>query len=611
MRKIISTYWLCISLLVSGYAQKSPGPKLVVRGDDMGATHSINQAVISCAKNGIQTSIELMVNFPWFSEAVRLLNENPLYDVGIHLSLNSEWDLYKPRPITICPSLVDANGNFFPYFIPDKKFPGQSIMEHEWKLEEVEQELRAQIELGLRNVPHASHISGHMGVTGFDKRVAEVVHKLVAEYNLADISTDPLESFNLIRVSYVGPQTTPEEKVASFIRMLESLEPGKTYFFVDHPGYDNDEMRPLSFKGVADVSVHRQGVTDLFSSDKVKSVIAEKGIQLVTYNEVTKSLPRSKPETEGVSSKWINRYLDAVKKSGQDLHSIMIQRHGKVVAEYWFGENAPDKNHLMYSVSKTFTSTAIGFAVAEKRLSVNDKVISFFPDDLPDTISANLAELKIKDLLTMTVGHDTDPTKEITTNDGGDWARMFLAKPIKYKPGTTFVYNSMATYMLSAIIQKITGETVLNYLYPRLLRPLGISGVEWANSPTGVNEGGWGLSVKTEDMAKFGQFYLQKGKWNGKQLLPEAWIDEATSAKITQPAMWVKPGTTPKDSDYLQGYCYQMWRCRNNGFRADGAKGQFIIVLPEKDAVITLTANVSPTQPELDLIWKYLLPAMK
>ncbi len=273
-----------------GYAQQIPGPKLVVRGDDMGATHAINQAIIVSSKNGIQTSIELMVTLPWLPEAVRFLHENPGYDVGIHLDLNSEWDLYKPRPITQCPSLVDANGYFFPYVTADPKFPGQAIMEHEWKLEEVEKELRAQIELGIKLVPWASHISGHMGITGFDKRVAEVARRLAAEYHLADIGTDPLGSYNLIRATYIGPRTTLEEKETSFIKMLESLEPGKTYFFVDHPAYDTEEMRPISFKGVADVAVHRQGVTDLFCSDRVKAVIAERGIKLVSYKEVTKSL---------------------------------------------------------------------------------------------------------------------------------------------------------------------------------------------------------------------------------------------------------------------------------------------------------------------------------
>lgn len=341
-----------------------------------------------------------------------------------------------------------------------------------------------------------------------------------------------------------------------------------------------------------------------YSLEADKNAIQEKKEDL--------SLPRSTPESENVSPEAIHNYLNAVKESGQDLHSLMILRHGKVVSEAWFGDNAAGKNHIMNSVSKTFTATAIGFAVTEKRLKVSDKVISFFPNDLPKTISPNLAELEIRDLLTMSVGHDTDPTGKLKTQDGS-WERLFLALPIEHKPGTKFVYNSMASYMLSAIVQKVTGEKVFDYLTPRLFAPLGITGAEWSTSPTGVNTGGWGLFIKTEDMARMGQFLLQKGKWQGKQILPETWFDEATSAKISQIPVGADEKTREKakESDWMQGYCYQLWRCRHNAFRADGAGGQFIIVLPEKDAVIVATAQVTNMQAELNLIWDYLLPSLK
>ena len=551
-----------------------------------------------------------MVVCPWFPEAARLLRENPAIDAGIHLTITSEWENYKWRPLTQCPGITDKNGYFFPMIVPNKDYPGLSISENKWKLDEIEREFRAQIELGLSNIPQLSHISAHMGATAFDKKVAEMAKKLAKEYNLADVSTDPVTDYGLIRTTYDGPHGTLAEKEVSFIKMLGNLEAGKTYFFVDHPGYYNIEMQPLFFAGNRGVAADRQGVTDLFASSEVKKVIKEKGIELVSYNQVTKALPRSTPEMEGISSEAISSFLTGIKDNGMDLHSFMLLRHGKVVAGNWFGENAPDKNHVMHSASKTFTSTAIGFAIEENLLKVSDKVISFFPDDLPENVSANLADLEVVDLLTMSVGHDKDPTAEIRTKDGS-WEKLFLATPVDYKPGTRFVYNSMATYMLSAIVQKVTGERMIDYLYPRLFRPLGIAGAEWQTSPTGVNTGGWGLYIKTEDMAKFGQFLLQKGKWEGKQLLSEAWFDEATSAKITQPAVWVKAGTRAKDSDWLQGYCYQMWRCRHNAFRADGANGQFIVVMPDQDAVVVMTANISDMQAELNLVWKHLLPALK
>jgi len=321
----------------------------------------------------------------------------------------------------------------------------------------------------------------------------------------------------------------------------------------------------------------------------------------------TVSLPRSVPEAEGVSSEGILAFLNVAENSRHELHSIIFLRHGKVIAEGWWDPYKPELKHTLYSTSKSFTSTAIGFAVGENHFTVNDKVTSFFPQDLPDTVSPFLADMTVKDLLSMSAGQDPDPTFTTVMNDS-NWVKAFLALPVVYDPGTKFLYNSLATYMLSAIVQKVTGEKVLDYLTPRLFQPLGIEGMDWEVDPKGINTGGWGLRLKTEDMAKFGQFYLQKGEWNGKQLLPEKWVEEATSAKIDQaPDL---PKAAKDTNDWTQGYCYQFWRCRNNAFRADGAYGQFIIVMPDQDAVIAITAETQNMQDELNLVWKYLLPAI-
>ncbi len=327
-----------------------------------------------------------------------------------------------------------------------------------------------------------------------------------------------------------------------------------------------------------------------------------------SFAQKTTSLPRSTPEAEGVSSEAIIKFLDAASNSKHEFHSIMILRHGKVIAEGWWNPYRSDLKHTMYSVSKSFTATAIGFAVAEKKLTVNDKVISFFPNDVPDSITPYLAELRVKDLLTMSVGNVMDPTGPVVISEK-NWVKTFLSIPIVNKPGTKFLYNSAATYMLSAIVQKVTGEKVIDYLKPRLFNPLGINGMDWEISPDGVNVGGWGLRVKTEDMAKFGQLFLQKGRWNGKQILPAAWVEEATTLKIMQNPD--APQAQKDSSDWLQGYCYQMWRSRNNSYRGDGANGQFIIVLPEHDAVIITTAEAPDMQGEFNLIWQYLLPAFQ
>lgn len=322
----------------------------------------------------------------------------------------------------------------------------------------------------------------------------------------------------------------------------------------------------------------------------------------------TAGMPRSTPEAEGIVGDSIAHFLNAIGKSKNEFHSFMLLRHGKVVAEGWWNPYRPDLRHTMYSCSKSFTATAIGFAVSEKRLTVEDKVIRFFPELVPAKIDSNLAELRVKDLLSMSAGQDKDPTGTIVRADS-NWVRAFLATPIQYKPGTKFLYNNMCTYMLSAIVQKVTGEKVIDYLTPRLFVPLGISNIDWETDPRNINVGGWGLRLKTEDMAKFGQLFLQKGQWKGQQILPAAWVEEASSLKIIQhPEL---PAEKRAASDWEQGYCYQMWRCRNNAYRGDGAFGQYIIVMPEQDAVIAITSETSDMQDELNLVWKHLLPAFQ
>jgi len=318
-------------------------------------------------------------------------------------------------------------------------------------------------------------------------------------------------------------------------------------------------------------------------------------------------LPRSTPEAEGVSSQAILNFLESADTSKHEFHSFMMVRHGKVIAEGWWNPYAPDLKHTMYSVSKSFTSTAIGYAVTENKMTVNDKVVSFFPEYLPDSVSPYLAQLTVKDLLSMSVGQDPDPSSRVP----GDslWVKSFLETPILNEPGTVFLYNSMATYMLSAIVTRVTGEKVIDYLKPRLFDPLNITGVDWETDPSGANVGGWGFRVKTEDMAKFGQLLLQKGMWNGQQVLSAKWIDEATSSKILQsPDV---PQEKRVTNDWLQGYCYQFWRTRHNSFRADGAFGQYILVLPEKDAVIAITSETNDMQGIMNMAWDQLLPAMQ
>ncbi|MBK7626303.1 MAG: serine hydrolase [Bacteroidales bacterium] len=316
-------------------------------------------------------------------------------------------------------------------------------------------------------------------------------------------------------------------------------------------------------------------------------------------------LQRSTPEQEGISSKGIIDFVNAIDTGKTEIHSFMFIRHGKVVAEGWWNPYGPDLKHIMYSASKTFTATAIGLAVSENRLKLTDKVVSFFPASLPDTISDLMKSMTVKDLLMMATGIPAEP--RFGQND--EWVRSFLSMSPAAKPGTVFKYFNMATFMLSAIVQQVTGETIYNYLQPRIFKPLEIKGIDWDLNPQGINLGMIGLRLRTEDMAKFGQLLIQKGNWNGKQLIPEEWVKEATSFKIKSEGG--SANIPPELNDWVQGYCYQMWRGRNNSVRLDGMAGQFVILLPDKDAIVVLTANAANTQKELDLVWNYLYPAIK
>jgi CubicO group peptidase (beta-lactamase class C family) len=309
------------------------------------------------------------------------------------------------------------------------------------------------------------------------------------------------------------------------------------------------------------------------------------------------SLPRSTPEQQGVSSAALRELVDALDRQIEGMHSLMVVRHGRVIAEGWWAPYAADQNHVLYSLSKSYTSTAVGLAVAEGKLSIDDEVIKFFPEDVPADASANLKAMRVRDLLTMATGHQDEPPTSPDTMS----AKSFLAQAVPHLPGTHFKYNTAATFMQSAIVQKVTSQTVLEYLRPRLFEPLGIQNPVWDANFQGISLGGYGLRVRTEDIAKFGQLYLQKGRWNGHQLLPADWIGMATSRQVSN-------GSNPK-SDWNQGYGFQFWRCRHNAFRGDGAFGQYCVVMPDQDAVIAITSGVRDMQAVLDLLWAKFLPA--
>jgi CubicO group peptidase (beta-lactamase class C family) len=311
-------------------------------------------------------------------------------------------------------------------------------------------------------------------------------------------------------------------------------------------------------------------------------------------------LPRSTPEAQGVPSAVISRFFDAIKASGQEFHSVMIIRHGHVIAEGWWYPYSPTVRHDLYSLSKSFTGTAIGLAADEKLLTIEDPVLSFFPNDKPATVSTNLASMKVKHLLSMSVGQEKDSILTLEATPPGErWEKTFLSLPVVYEPGLHFLYNSGASYMLSSIIRQVSGHSTHEFLGPRLYEPLGITGATWTENAEGNNMGASHLRIRTEDIARLGQLYLQEGRWGTKQILSKEWVELATKKEIEN---------GKNDNSWAYGYGYQFWMNPTGGFRADGAYGQYSMVLPDKDIVVAITSESVDKAATMATVWDHLYP---
>ena len=318
-------------------------------------------------------------------------------------------------------------------------------------------------------------------------------------------------------------------------------------------------------------------------------------------------LPRSAPAAEGVSTQAVIDMMDSLLALPDcEIHHVMAVRHGRVIAEMHPAPFRAEDAHTLYSASKTFTSLAVGIAIDENLLRLDDRVLTFFPDKRPDTVGDNLAVMTVRDLLMMAAG--IKPDWAMRDLEDTDWIKVWLAKPCDEAPGTHFQYDSMCTFMLSAIIQRVTGRTLLDYLNQKLFGPMHITQADWEMSPDGINTGGWGLRVQAETMAKLGLLLMNKGKWHGQQLVSADYIEEACSPLI----YYQNRKETDAPTDGNQGYGYQIWQCKWPGaIRADGAFGQYSVAVPQAELVVVILGMIPNGHPELACIWNQLMPGIK
>ena len=313
------------------------------------------------------------------------------------------------------------------------------------------------------------------------------------------------------------------------------------------------------------------------------------------------ALPRSTPAEQGVDVRGIDRFVAALAPMpGVELHSLMVLRHGQVVAERWWRPYAPDRPHQLYSLSKAFTATALGLAVGEGLVDLDATVLSYFPEWDERVTDPRSRSIRVRHVAAMASGHAEETIDRAIEAGHGDMTLGLLLLPPEFPPGTHFAYNQPCTNALAAVIERVSGEPLTEFLRPRLFEPLGIEAYGWWPDVIGRTAGFIGLHVTTESIAKLGQLYLDGGSWQGKQLLPAGWAELAGGVRVAT------GGEVP---DWSLGYGFQFWQSRH-GYRGDGAFGQMMVILPEAGAVVAITSQSADMQGLLDQIWEHLVPAL-
>ncbi|MFI5694812.1 serine hydrolase domain-containing protein [Kribbella sp. NPDC051586] len=316
-------------------------------------------------------------------------------------------------------------------------------------------------------------------------------------------------------------------------------------------------------------------------------------------------LPRTSPSSAGIHAPALSALLDRLENEAIECHSLMVVRRGHVVAEGWWTPYSAERPHLLYSLTKSFVSLAVGIAVDEGRMTLEDRVVDVLADHAPPSVSARVKELTVHHLLSMSTGHSEDVLEAAWTLEPEDLVRGFLRIAPEAQVGSRHAYNNPTSYVLARMVERVTGQGLPEFLDERLFGPMGISGAEWDRVGNGLTFGFHGLYLTTEAVAAVGQLLLQGGRWLDRQLVSRQWVELATRRQIET----LQLEDNARTPDWLEGYGYHFWRSRH-GYRGDGAMGQMCLVLPEADVVVAITAATTRMQSLLDVVWDCLLPSL-
>ncbi|TDW81343.1 serine hydrolase [Kribbella sp. VKM Ac-2566] len=316
-------------------------------------------------------------------------------------------------------------------------------------------------------------------------------------------------------------------------------------------------------------------------------------------------LPRSAPGAAGVSARSIVELLDRLEAESVECHSIMVVRRGHVVAEGWWAPYSAERPHLLYSLTKSFTSIAVGLAIADGLLALDDRLVDVLPDHVPDDVSEQGRRITVHHLLSMTAGHAEDSLEQAWQLEPGDLVKGFLRTPFSAPEGSQHTYDNSTTFILARMVERVTGRGLPELLDERIFQPMGIDHAEWDRVASGAAFGFHGLHLTTEAVAAFGELLLRGGLWHDRQLVPREWVELATSRHVD---------TLPlpnwrRNPEFLYGYGYQFWMSQH-GYHGNGAFGQYCVVAPEHDLVVVVTGSNEQEHALPGLLWECLLPGL-